>query len=169
MNRVVQKKASFTLDVFETEKKGFGLKTLEHIPFGSYIGTYIGHILDRDEAKRRASLLKETDSNFILSLMEYSGDSLVYTTYIDAAQGGNDTRFINHSCEPNLNLVPVRLDSVTPSLAFFASRDISADEELTFDYGPRIEEKKLCRLQACYCGAVSCRGFLPYDKTLYNL
>lgn len=55
------------------------------------------------------------------------------TYCIDARRYGNLARFINHSCAPNL--LPVRVfvehqDLHFPRIAFFANRDIEADEEL---------------------------------------
>jgi len=45
-------------------------------------------------------------------------------TFIDGRYKGNISRFINHSCEPNLFLQVFRLGRASPSLAMFASRDI---------------------------------------------
>ncbi|KAJ7171176.1 hypothetical protein C8R46DRAFT_864234, partial [Mycena filopes] len=53
---------------------------------------------------------------------------------------GNWTRFINHSCAPNLEVMPVVWDSTPedniPYLIFVARQNIEADVELTFDYSP---------------------------------
>lgn len=53
---------------------------------------------------------------------------------IDAHYYGNVSRFFNHSCVPNV--VPIRVyydhqDLRFPKIAFFAARDIVADEEIT--------------------------------------
>lgn len=53
---------------------------------------------------------------------------------IDANYYGNVSRFFNHSCEPNV--VPIRVyydhqDLRFPKIAFFAMRNIAADEEIT--------------------------------------
>lgn len=74
-------------------------------------------------------------SFFINSKNLYKNDSFqegdVYC--IDARFYGNVSRFINHRCDPNI--VPVRVfidhqDLRFPRIAFFASRDIRAYEEL---------------------------------------
>lgn len=52
---------------------------------------------------------------------------------IDAKYYGNFSRFINHCCSPNLHPVKVFIehqDLHFPRIAFFAKRDIVADEEL---------------------------------------
>jgi SET domain-containing protein len=55
-------------------------------------------------------------------------------------------------------------------LAFFACRDVAAGEELTFDYGhggggdaPATPTSAVAARRPCHCGAVNCRGFLPFD------
>ncbi|HZK76278.1 MAG TPA: SET domain-containing protein-lysine N-methyltransferase [Candidatus Kapabacteria bacterium] len=80
------------------------------------------------------------------------------TTMIDATVGGNDARFINHSCEPNCEAY-VFEDRVY----IYAMRDITRNEELTFDYklGPAIKgaRKKYDMTRfACNCGSPHCRG-----------
>uniref|UniRef100_A0A915D3T8 SET domain-containing protein n=1 Tax=Ditylenchus dipsaci TaxID=166011 RepID=A0A915D3T8_9BILA len=55
---------------------------------------------------------------------------------VDAGPSGNVARFINHSCEPNLD-APMILhgQKMFPRLCFFSMREIPAGEELTIDYG----------------------------------
>ena len=98
-------------------------------------------------------------------------------TFVDPALIGNIGRFLNHSCEPNLLMIPVRIDSMVPKLALFAARDILPEEELSYDYSgrflnlmngedkARVDNGKLRK--PCYCGARSCAAFLPYDSSLY--
>ena len=101
-------------------------------------------------------------------LREYfSNGNLLQITTIDAKNYSNKARFINHSCEPNLFVVPVRIDHMIPHAALFALRDIQIGEELSYDYGGgdcvQVEESKdqvLVRT-VCNCGTKSCKGFLP--------
>ena len=76
--------------------------------------------------------------------------------YIDASVGGNDARFINHSCGPNCESVV--LDG---QIVIRAIRNIQPGAELTYDYALEIE-KRASRarraLYSCRCGAPSCRG-----------
>lgn len=53
---------------------------------------------------------------------------------IDANMFGNVSRFFNHSCSPNV--VPIRVyyehqDLRFPKIAFFASENIGANQEIT--------------------------------------
>lgn len=59
---------------------------------------------------------------------------------MDAALYGNVSHFINHSCEPNLEIFNVWIDCLDPNLprlCLFAARDIFKGEQLTFDYKQR--------------------------------
>ena len=75
---------------------------------------------------------------------------------IDAAVGGNDARFINHSCDPNCEAVIVR-----GRIYIEALRTIHPGEELAYDYAyersdDHTEEDEA--LYKCRCGADNCRG-----------
>lgn len=67
---------------------------------------------------------------------------------IDGAAGGDETAFINHSCEPNayMRVVPGE------RIGFFALRDIQPGEEITIDYRDP-EHPEVCR-----CGTERCRS-----------
>ena len=80
---------------------------------------------------------------------------------MDASEKGNITRFLNHSCSPNVIVRLVRWESNDPQLsqlAFFALQDIPAGSELTINYSYAIDPK-LPKVR-CHCGAVKCRRFL---------
>ena len=81
-------------------------------------------------------------------------------------------------------MVPVRVDSIVPQLALFAARNINIGEELSdcsgeFDHWHsheiKVEQHELKSLQkqgkerkSCQCGALNCRGYLPFDSSLYS-
>lgn len=94
---------------------------------------------------------------------------------VDGEFCSGPTRFINHSCEPNLRSfarVGDHADKHIHDLAFFAIEDIPADTELTFDYIDGVDgedtdlkedsndPEKLKDMTKCLCGSNSCRGFL---------
>uniref|UniRef100_A0A3P9J611 Histone-lysine N-methyltransferase SETDB2 n=1 Tax=Oryzias latipes TaxID=8090 RepID=A0A3P9J611_ORYLA len=57
--------------------------------------------------------------------------------FVDASKEGNVSRFINHSCQPNLFIQNVFIDShdpVFPVVAFFTRRAVKAGTELTWNY-----------------------------------
>ena len=88
---------------------------------------------------------------------------------IDGEFKGGVTRFINHSCDPNLAIFAVSFYRGNPKiyeLAFFALEDIPAFTELTFDYreeqdGQDDEESSPSNgIARCLCGAKNCRQWL---------
>ncbi|XP_006897152.1 PREDICTED: histone-lysine N-methyltransferase SETMAR [Elephantulus edwardii] len=177
-NRVVQRGLHFRLQVFRTDRKGWGLRTLESIPAGRFVCEYAGEVLGFSEVQRRIQSQTAHDCNYIIALREHVYNGQVMETYIDPTYTGNIGRFLNHSCEPNLVMVPVRVDSMVPKLALFAAKDILPGEELSYDYsgkflnmkdnedGQRLE--KGGPRKPCYCGARSCAAFLPYDSSLFT-
>jgi histone-lysine N-methyltransferase SETD1 len=74
---------------------------------------------------------------------------------VDAMFKGNESRFINHSCEPNCYSKVVTIEGVK-HIIMFAARSIRENEEITYDYKLPIEEVKI----PCHCGASQCRGYL---------
>jgi SET domain-containing protein len=75
---------------------------------------------------------------------------------IDANYGGNESMYINHSCDPNCETFIPRGRIWIESM-----RDIKAGEELTYDYMYDMDKSytddDLFRLYACRCGAEKCR------------
>lgn len=84
-------------------------------------------------------------------------------TYIlDAFYKGNVGRFFNHSCSPNSfaqNIFYESHDLRFPTVAFFASRNIFALEEITWDYQYEINSIP-GRVMKCHCHSTNCKGRL---------
>jgi hypothetical protein len=75
---------------------------------------------------------------------------------IDAKHTGNFAKWINHSCEPNLEA-----NQDGNRIFLNALRDIDAGEELSYNYGLVIDARRTSKLKkeyACLCGATGCRG-----------
>ncbi|XP_077988570.1 histone-lysine N-methyltransferase SETMAR-like [Glandiceps talaboti] len=184
-SRVVQNGIKFRVEVIRTEQKGWGLKALENIPRNRFVCEYAGEVLGYKEAHRRAVNMTEDDPNYILILKEHLQNGKVIKTCVDPTYVGNVGRYINHSCDPNLYMVAVRIDNEVPKLALFAKREILDEEELSFDYAGGINEIDINEMNTlcddtqscnesdtipnkpCYCGADACRGLLPFDSELY--
>lgn len=134
-NRVVQKGRQVNLCIFKTENgRGWGVKTRQNIKAGTYVTTYLGELINHDEAEKRG---KEYDviGNTYLFDLDYADSDTCYT--VDAAHYGNVSHFINHSCDPNLEIHNVFINNIDvsmPYLALFSCRDIIKGEELSFDY-----------------------------------
>ncbi|XP_016096353.1 histone-lysine N-methyltransferase EHMT2-like [Sinocyclocheilus grahami] len=122
-NRVVQAGIKVRLQLYRTEKMGWGVRALQDIPQGSFICEYVGELISDAEADVRE------DDSYLFDLDNKDGE--VYC--IDARYYGNISRFINHLCDPNI--IPVRVfmlhqDLRFPRIAFFSSRDIFTGQEL---------------------------------------
>uniref|UniRef100_A0A8D0E1S1 Histone-lysine N-methyltransferase n=1 Tax=Salvator merianae TaxID=96440 RepID=A0A8D0E1S1_SALMN len=179
-NRVVQKGIRYDLCIFRTDNgRGWGVRTLEKIRKNSFVMEYVGEIITSEEAERRGQIYDRQGATYLFDL-DYVED--VYT--VDAAYYGNISHFVNHSCNPNLQVYNVfieNLDERLPRIAFFATRPIRAGEELTFDYNMQVDPvnaestrmdtnfglvggltgspKKRMRIE-CKCGTESCRKYL---------
>uniref|UniRef100_A0AAQ5YZJ7 Euchromatic histone-lysine N-methyltransferase 1a n=1 Tax=Amphiprion ocellaris TaxID=80972 RepID=A0AAQ5YZJ7_AMPOC len=148
-NRVVQNGLRARLQLFRTQKMGWGVKAMQDIPQGTFICEYVGEIITDAEADKR-----ENDS-FLFTLDNKVGD----VHCVDARLFGNIGRFINHLCEPNLLAVRVftmHQDLRFPRIAFFSSKPIKAGDQIGFDYGDsywRVKSKSF----SCQCGSLKCR------------
>uniref|UniRef100_A0A4W5N1J2 Euchromatic histone-lysine N-methyltransferase 2 n=1 Tax=Hucho hucho TaxID=62062 RepID=A0A4W5N1J2_9TELE len=148
-NRVVQAGIKVRLQLYRTEKMGWGVRALQDIPQGTFICEYVGELISDAEADVRE------DDSYLFDLDNKDGE--VYC--IDARYYGNISRFINHLCDPNI--IPVRVfmlhqDLRFPRIAFFSSRDILTGQELGFDYGDRFWDIK-SKYFTCQCGSEKCK------------
>jgi histone-lysine N-methyltransferase SUV39H len=140
-NRKYQRTAKdLSLCIFKTEHKGFGLKTLKSIEKGKYLFEYAGEVITEQESKLLSS-------KFMFDL------TTEWT--IDAKSYGNLSRFINHSCDSNIIIKPIKTSGCKLSrLCFETARRIAPDEELTINYNYDHANEK------CFCGSRNCAGII---------
>ncbi|EFN63124.1 Histone-lysine N-methyltransferase eggless, partial [Camponotus floridanus] len=95
------------------------------------------------------------------SVRDYFGeDEAVYI--MDAKTTGNIGRYLNHSCDPNVFVQNVFVDTHDvrfPWVAFFALQYIKAGQELTWNYSYDVGSIP-GKVIICKCGAANCRGRL---------
>ncbi len=75
---------------------------------------------------------------------------------LDATVDGNDSRFINHSCDPNCEA-----DITKGRIWISAIKDIAKGEELHYDYGYERSGDETAEDEQrykCLCGTEKCRG-----------
>ena len=138
--------------------QGLGGFATRRIRKGTRIIEYIGERISPDEADRRYN---DDESDHPLVLL-FTVDK---RTIIDAGVGGNDARFINHSCDPNCETVTERRHVYIEAI-----KDISAGEELTYDYNltrDGLDDDDVEERYACHCGTKNCRGTMlapPEEK-----
>jgi SET domain-containing protein len=81
---------------------------------------------------------------------------------VDAAVDGNDARFLNHSCDPNCDVVVE-----DKRLWIETIRDVEPGEELVYDYAfilPERHTPAAKRRYPCHCGSTHCRGTILAKK-----
>uniref|UniRef100_A0A3B3ZH64 Uncharacterized protein n=1 Tax=Periophthalmus magnuspinnatus TaxID=409849 RepID=A0A3B3ZH64_9GOBI len=148
-NRVVQNGLRVRLQVYRTQKIGWGVKAMQDIPQGTFVCEYVGEIITDTEADKRE------DDSFLFTL----GNKVGEAHCIDSRLFGNIGRFLNHLCEPNLLAVKVftmHQDLRFPRIAFFSSRPIRAGDQIGFDYGDHYWKIK-SKYFSCQCGSPKCR------------
>jgi SET domain-containing protein len=125
------------------------------IPAGTRLIEYTGERLTPHQADERyPDVAGERHHTFLFAI----DDDIV----IDAAVGGNDARWINHSCDPNCDAV------IEESRIWIETiRDVDPGEELAYDYAYELDERHTPaakRRFPCHCGATRCRGTLLVKK-----
>lgn len=132
--RYEQPSQNLDICIFKTSESGFGLKSLKLIPKKTYLFEYIGEIVSNDEA-----ILRKSEYLFQFSLKH---DKIFV---IDSKNCGNISRFINHSCSGNTEVIQVnRVDEKFSRLVFQTLRVIQPNEEITFNYGMISKERECC-------------------------
>ncbi len=126
------------LSVRKSALSGFGCFATVYFPKNSPIAYYSGQRISHAEAMRR---MTGASGKHICQLdMDH---------YIDASVGGNETQYINHSCEPNADVLVI-----DGFIIVFAMREILPGEEVTVDYLNSFDQDQtLCR-----CRTPSCRN-----------
>jgi hypothetical protein len=151
-----------TASYFEIRKskiQGRGAFATRRIRAGTRIVEYTGEVISQGEANRRYD--DDTMGRHHTFLFALDDDRV-----IDGAVGGNDSRYINHSCAPNTQAV-----NDNGRIFVEALRTIEPDEELLYDYAyartPENDNPESEALYACRCGAPTCRGSIlePARKT----
>ncbi|XP_060570833.1 histone-lysine N-methyltransferase SUV39H2-like [Ruditapes philippinarum] len=134
-NRVVQHGRKHKVCIFRTKNcRGWGVKAMQKIKAGTFVMEYVGEVISSEEAEVRGKTYDSVGRTYLFDL-DFNGDDCPFT--VDAAVYGNVSHFVNHSCDPNLEVYSVwinTLDPRLPRIALFSRRDIEKGEELTFDY-----------------------------------
>lgn len=136
-------------EVRESEIQGLGAFATRRIPKGRRIIEYTGERITQAQADERYDdVAMSRHHTFLFTLDD--------DTVVDGAVDGNESRFINHSCDPNCQAF-IEGDRIF----IYSKRAIEPEEELSYDYGyergedmtEEDEQRYVCR-----CGAKTCRG-----------
>ncbi len=128
---------------------GLGVFATRPIRKGMRVIEYLGERITPQEADRRYADDQAEHPHVLLFVVDKR-------TVIDAGVGGNDARFINHSCEPNCKAFTQK-----KRIFIYALKAIAEGEELTYDYNLTRDDPNDLDIEeryACRCGAMTCRG-----------
>ncbi|KAI0018500.1 SET domain-containing protein [Xylariomycetidae sp. FL0641] len=178
-NRVVERGRTVPLQIFRTENRGWGVRCMVDVKKGQFIDKYMGEIISAKEADRRRakSHIAQRKDVYLFALDKFSDPESLDVRLqgapleVDGEFMSGPTRFVNHSCDPNLRIfarVGDHADKHLHDLALFAIRDIPRGEELTFDYVDGVDDLDMDALDPakqkdmtrCLCGSKNCRGYL---------
>lgn len=179
-NRITQKGLSIRLEIFKTKNRGWGIRSWEPIRAGTFVFEYTGEVIDtinvnydgkddnylfetsHSDAQDGSAAAGDTSFkwNYIPELLgeapiseDSSETANSFPIVISAKRYGNVSRFMNHSCSPNLFWQPVQHDYGEPHIMFFAIKHIPPMTELTYNYGQSGRKST-----PCLCGSHKCRG-----------
>ena len=128
---------------------GRGVFAVDRIRKGARIIEYTGRHLPWKEAEDHPPRDPADPYHTFLFSLD-NGD------VIDAAVGGNESRWINHSCDPNCETI-----EKDDRIFVHALRGLWPGEELFYDYKMVPSERRTKKLEkeyACVCGTARCRG-----------
>ncbi|RGP66239.1 histone-lysine n- h3 lysine-9 specific dim-5 [Fusarium longipes] len=183
-NRVVERGRTIPLEIFRTEDRGWGVRSPVSIKKGQFVDRYLGEIITSREAdnRRKESAISQRKDVYLFALDKFTDPNSLDprlkgpSLEVDGEFMSGPTRFVNHSCEPNMRIfarVGDHADKHIHDLALFAIKDIPRGEELTFDYvdgvshdGQDLEAKS--HMTPCLCGSKSCpseTSFLSDSRT----
>lgn len=188
-NRVVQRGAAVSLQVYKTKHKGWAVRALGHISRGAFVCEYTGEVITTGEAERRGNAQPRPTSapptqrrpirpsphharytHRVFAGERYDEEGFSTLFDLDAAGGENEftidatyrcgvARFLNHSCEPNLAQSPVWVDNVSTMLPRIAFFALRHIEPYE-ELTFDYKYQEGARRIECHCGAPSCRKWL---------
>jgi len=152
--KIANMKSRF-FDVRQSGIQGKGAFATTKIRKGQRIIEYTGERISNDEADSRYDETSMRRHHTFLF-------TVTARTVIDGAINGNESIYINHSCDPNAEAV---IDG--GRIFIEAIRTIQPGEELVYDYqyertGENDDEMET--FYKCLCGAPNCRGSIMKSK-----
>ena len=123
---------------------GLGGFARDFIPSGTHVIEYVGERIDKRQSAEQCA-----QNNECIFHLDEQWD-------LNGNVEWNPARFLNHSCLPNGDA-----ERIDGRIWIVARRDITAGEEITFNYGHSLEDY---REHPCCCGAADCVGFVVAEE-----
>ncbi len=130
-----------------------GLYASKDIKEGKKIINYVGKIITQKEAENNPKFDNGKDIYLFNLNSRYC---------LDGDFKWNTARLINHSCEPNCEVVGKGL-----KLWILSLRNINKEEELTYDYG--FSYDKDYKQFPCKCGGKKCVGYIVRSESRWRI
>jgi hypothetical protein len=154
MKKRIAKKSPYII-VKKSKIHNKGVYAKKDIPKGTKIIEYVGEIITKKEADKRAEKQLEKSKG-------HSIDGGVYIFElnkrydIDGKVPWNLAQYINHSCNPN-----AETEDQDGHIWIIAAKDIKKGEEITYNYGYDFKDYKD---HPCKCGSKNCVGYILAEK-----
>jgi uncharacterized protein len=133
-------------EFLEVKKSGIhnrGVYARKDIAKGKFIVEYTGKKVSKEEGTRIETETSKKGYTYIFELNDEWD--------IDGDDPNNGAKYINHSCNPNCEIV-----YKDNRIWIVAKRDIAEGEELSYNYGFEFEDDN----QKCACGSNNCVGYI---------
>jgi len=143
------------IKVRDSKIHGRGIFAIKDIPKKTKIVEYKGKKITK----------KQADKIYEKSVESAEKNNNSITTYLfelnkkydlDGNIKDNIAKYINHSCNPNCEVV-----NEDDHIWIYSIKDIKKDEEISFDYGFPLEDYKD---HVCKCGSKNCIGYIVKKK-----
>lgn len=138
---------------------GKGAFAIRPIKKGETLIEYVGERITHAEADRRYDDESMDEHHTFLF-------TITSRMVIDATSDGNESRFINHSCDPNCEA------EITKGRVWISAiKDIVVGEELHYDYGYERSGDETVEDEArykCLCGTKKCRGSIMEAVSVFK-
>ncbi len=153
-SKIANMKSRF-FDVRQSGIQGKGAFATSRIRKGQRLIEYTGERISNDEADSRYDETAMRRHHTFLF-------TVTARTVVDGAINGNESIYINHSCDPNCEAV---IDG--GRIFIEAVRTIQPGEELVYDYQYERtgeDDDDMEKFYKCLCGAPNCRGSIMKSK-----
>ncbi|KAF9558101.1 hypothetical protein EC968_007297, partial [Mortierella alpina] len=146
ISKASQRGRQYPLRLKRFPVKGWGviLDGNKPIPPRTFVSRYVGEIITVQEAEERGKIYEPLGVTYLFDLDYSTNQGPVYS--VDAFYQGNESRFFNHSCDPNLSVYNLTGgdyagDAHLMTLSFWSNRYINPGDELTFDYNGQFVQE----------------------------